>query len=361
MVRYQAEGWERHLEHVHDDAVPYFMPWYGTGVLASAFGATVRFPERQGEDPSVAGPVIETPGQIAKLRAPNPERAGLMPRVLETIALARETSALPVGLTDMNSPLSTIGQLCGYDKLFYWMYDDPKAVHALFDLVTDAFIAWVKKQKACIGEPMDASNGLQGTWSPKGVGVWASDDDLVILSPELYAEFVVPRMKRIYETFGGGSLHFCGNGCHQAENILAIPGVRVVNNSPMGNFNAFSKLYKALKGKKAFQIQDSTPLDPQSYYERLFSVIEDLRGVMLVSFTLDKIGINAEGKYEAANWNALAAANRTVEAIRGILARKLRGSVTEERNVEHRTLKEDDDGRARRPCRAGASDCHEMR
>ena len=322
MVRCQVEGWERHLKHVHDDAVPYFMPWYGTGVLATAFGATVRFPERQGEDPSLTGPVIHSPVQIARLPAPDPERSGLMPRVLETIALAKETCDLPVGLTDMNSPLSTVAQLCGYDKLFYWMYDDPQAVHDLFDLVTDAFIVWVKKQKACIGEPLNASNGLQGTWSPTGVGVWASDDDLVILNPELYAEFVVPRMKRLYATFGGGHLHFCGNGVHQVENILSIPGVRAVNNSPMGNFEVFSQLYRSIKGRIALQIQDSTPLHPEIYYERLFSVIDDLRGVMLVSFTLDKIGINAEGKYEEAHWNAQDAANRAVEAIRGILENK---------------------------------------
>ena len=35
------------------------------------------------------------------------------------------------------------------------------------------------------------------------------------------------------------------------------------------------------------------------------------------------LGINREGKYETANWNALAAANSTVETIREIIARKL--------------------------------------
>jgi hypothetical protein len=324
MVRFQVEGWERHLEHVHDDAVPYFMPWYGTGVLASAFGATVVFPKRQGEDPSLSGPVIHSSAQIAKLKAPDPERSGIMPRVLETIQRALDAGSLPVGLTDMNSPLSTIGQLCGYDKLFYWMYDDPKAVHALFDLVTDAFIVWVNKQKALIGEPMDASNGLQGTWSPKGVGVWASDDDIILLNPELYAEFVLPRMNRLFAEFGGGHLHFCGNGCHQTANLLAMPGVRAVNNSPMGDIESFAKLYRAIKGKKAIQIQDSTPLDPESYYRRLFSVVDDLRGMMLVSFTLDTIGIGHDGKYHATDWKATDAANRVVDSIREILSERLK-------------------------------------
>jgi uroporphyrinogen-III decarboxylase len=323
MVRYQEEGWARHLTRVRDDAVPYVMPWYGTGVLASAFGADVRFPDRPGEDPSVAGPCIDSPARIAALRPPETERDGLMPRVLETIAVARETSDLPVGLTDMNSPLSTAAQLCGYDKLFYWMYDDPRAVHALLDLVTDAFIAWVKAQKARIGEPLDASNGLQGTWSPRGVGVWASDDDLVTLGPDLYREFVLPRMERLYAAFGGGSLHFCGDGSHQAENILAMTGVRVVNNSPMGRFAAFAKLAGAIQGKKAIQIQDSSPVDPDAYYDKLFSVLDDLRGVMLVSFTLDTQGIDVDGAYRPVTWDPPAAADRVVRAIRAVLGRRM--------------------------------------
>src|SRR5512143_75807 len=38
MLAYQAAGFERHLRRVDDDLVPYFMPWFGTGVLASMFG-----------------------------------------------------------------------------------------------------------------------------------------------------------------------------------------------------------------------------------------------------------------------------------------------------------------------------------
>ncbi len=36
---------------------------------------------------------------------------------------------------------------------------------------------WTKTQKKPSGEPLDSSNGLQGVYGPKGVGVWMSDDD----------------------------------------------------------------------------------------------------------------------------------------------------------------------------------------
>lgn len=323
MVRYQEAGWAKHLAAVSDDAVPYFMPWYGTGVLATAFGAEVRLPQAPDSDPSICGPVITQPGDVARLRRPDPERDGLMPTVLRTIAWAKAHSDLPVGLTDMNSPLSTAAQLVGYDRLFAWMFDEPAAVHDLMGLVTDAFIAWVRLQKERIGEPLDASNGLQGTWSPPGVGVWASDDDLVAIGPQQYQTFVAPCMERAFTAFGGGSLHFCGNGSHQARLISGLPGVRVVNNSPMGKLDSFSKLYASLRGRIAIQLQDNNPLDPATYYRGLFARIEDLRGIMLVSFVLDSHAMTLTGGLQPVDRDPRVAAQATVEAIRELLAERL--------------------------------------
>ena len=242
MVAYQANGFEAHLAAVNDDTVPYFMPWFGTGVLASAFGCPITLAEGPGNDPAVAAPCVTSPKDVAHLRLPDPSRDGWMPRVLDAIDYARAESDLPIGLTDMQGPLDTLGLMCGQAQLYQWMYREPKMVHELFELVTAAFIEWVKVQKQHIGEPLDRSNGLQGVWSPAGVGVWESDDDLVLIDGGLYGEFVAPGVARIFETFGGGSVHFCGNGIHQLDNLLRIKHLRVINNSPLGKFDAFATL-----------------------------------------------------------------------------------------------------------------------
>jgi hypothetical protein len=323
MVRFQEKAFEDHLSHVHDDTVPYFMPWYGTGVLSSSFGCRVSWPERPDADPAVIEPIITSPKDAARLKPPKPEKDGLMPRVLDTIDYANEHTDLPVGLTDMNSPLSTVAQLCGYENLFLWMHDEPQLVHDLIDIVTNAFINWVKVQKEHIGEPLDSSNGLQGVWSPKGVGVFVSDDDLVSISPEMYKRYVTKPYSRLLKEFGGGSIHFCGQGDRQAEVVVGIQGVRVVNNSPMGNFDSFERLYRTCSGKVALQIQDCTPLDISSYYAQLFKRIDDPRGIMLASFTLPSLGMNAFGGYERVDWNPFDAANRVVDTIRGCLKNRL--------------------------------------
>jgi uroporphyrinogen-III decarboxylase len=322
MVEYQARGYERHLAEINDDLVPYFMPWLGVGVLASAFGCEIVLPPGPGNDPAVAAPCIRSPADAARLRLPDPHKDGWMPRVLETIDYARTHSDLPVGLTDMQGPLDTLGQMCGQAQLYTWMYEEPQMVHDLFDLVTDAFIEWVKVQKEHIGEPLDRSNGLQGVGG-SAIGVWESDDDMVMVGPKLYQKFVVPRLSRIFEAFGGGSVHFCGKGYQHLDNIAQIRGVRVVNNSPMANFDGFGKFKRGLGDKVMLQLQDIAPIDVEGYYTRLFAEIDDLRGVLLATFVVDGLAMEADGSYVPVQWDPFETAKRIVDVVRACAANKL--------------------------------------
>ena len=323
MWRYQADGYARHLSRVSDDIVPYFMPWYGTGVLASAFGCEIRRGQ-QDDDPAVAGPCIHSPADAAALRLPAVGRAGWMPRVLDAIDYAVSEGDLPVGLTDMQGPLDTLGLMCGQAQLYQWMYSEPRMVHDLMALVTSAFIEWVRVQKAHIGEPLDSSHGLQGVFSP-GVGVWESADDLVLLDPGLYREFVAPYVTRLLTAFGGGSIHFCGNGLHQIETLAAMPGLKVVNNSPLGDFAAFGTLKRRLSGRAVIEIQDGAPLDPEVYYPRLFNEVNDLSGLILAPFVIDSVAMDLSGGYVPVNRDPFETANRIVAVSRACFARVLSG------------------------------------
>jgi 5-methyltetrahydrofolate--homocysteine methyltransferase len=325
MLEYQARGYEAHLARVNDDYVPYFMPWFGTGVLASAFGCEIRLAPGPGNDPAVAGPCVTSPRDVARLRLPDPYRDGWMPRVLDAIDYARACGDLPVGLTDMQGPLDTVGQMCGQARLYEWMYREPKMVHELFELVTTAFIQWVKVQKQHIGEPLNSSNGLQGVWAPPGVGVWESDDDLVLIDAHLYEEFVLPHVSRILEEFGGGQVHFCGNGVHQLENLLKLRGLRAVCNSPLGKFEAFATLYRRLHGRATIWIQDAAPVEVEEYYTRLFASVEDFRGILLAPFVLDAMGMDREGGYVPVRWDPFEVANRIVAIVRECVRRRLAG------------------------------------
>ena len=324
MVAYQERGFQRHLAEIDDDVVPYFMPWFGTGVLASGFGSIIATADGPGNDPSVVGTCVTSIADARRLRLPDPERDGWMPRVLATVDYARAHSDLPVGLTDMQGPLDTLGQMCGHVQLFTWMYDEPALVHDLLDLVTEAFIDWVRVQKEHIGEPLETSNGLQGVGA-SAVGCWESDDDMTMLSPEMYAEFVAPRVARIFDAFGGGSIHFCGKGYQHLDTILGHRSMRVVNNSPMGNFEGVRDFRRRLGSTVSLQFQDIAPVDIEGYYRRLFSVLDDLRGVMVAPFVVDGIGMDATGGYVVRNDDPFDTARRLVAVVRECIALKLAG------------------------------------
>ncbi len=314
MVAYQEESCALHLREVDDDYIPYFMPWFGTGIMAAAFGCRYRIGSNGGQDPGIVSTCIDDVRDIARLKAPDPASNPFTRKVLDCIDYAVKESDLPVGLTDMNSPLSTLGQMCGAVNLYTWMYEEPHAVHDLMEIVTDALISWVKVQKEHIGEPLGSSNGLQGVWTPRG-GVWLSDDDLILIGPELYEKFVVPCYSRIFTTFGGGHLHFCGNGAHQAKNIKAIKGLTAVNNSPMYDLESFTTLYSEIGDSLAIELQDAAPIDP-AYYEKVFGCMDSLKGLIVATFVEDTLGMSEEGASVPVTWDRFKQANRIVRAIR---------------------------------------------
>ncbi len=327
MYAYQANGFENHLKRVDDDYIPYFMPWCGTGVLASAFGAKVRVPEDPSDDPAVLEPLIKSPADAAHLRLPVAGKDGWMPRVLEAIDYALANGDLPVGLTDMQGPLDTLGQMCGQSQLYQWMYSEPAMIHELMGLVTEAFIQWAKVQKEHTGESLEWSYGLQGAYSPC-CGIWESDDDLVLVDPGLYKEFVVPYVSRIFNAFGGGSVHFCGSGVQHLDNFALIENLKVINNSALGHFAAFTQLRKSLAGRVVLQIQDASPAEPETYYPQLFAGIDDFTGMMLVTFVMDNVGMDNQGGYIPVDWDSFEAANRIVKSVRQAVSKRLAGEDT---------------------------------
>lgn len=319
MTAFQTRICEEHLSAVDDDFQPYLTPYLGTGVLASAFGCRMLF--APGRDPSVAEPCVTSVADAAKLTLPDPQRDGLMPRVLETAAYMRAHGAYPVTLTDSQSPLDELVLLCGHERLYLWMYDEPALVHDLFALVTDAMIAWVQAQKQVTGEPRDACYGEQGVWVPPGCGVWLADDEAVNLPADLYAEFVAPYYPRIFRAFGSGVLHFCGNGAHLAPILREMDGLRAINTGPMGRPENFAALQRGLDGRVPLIYQEMSPADPEPYFRDLLARIS-LQGVVFAPQVCDRFATGDQGGLVDVVQERRVAAQTIHSALRQLIAAK---------------------------------------
>ncbi len=282
MLGLQTERIESHLKRLPDDYIPVLFPWYGTDVVTSALGGSVLFPPKA--EPWLEAPVIQDPRQVGRLTPPDPERDGLMPRVLRCIDYMRAHSNYPVTFTDCQAPFSIAVSLCGVDTFCLWMYDHPTIAHEVMDFCTEVLIDWVKVQKAHAGQGLESGAFPEGVIVPEGFGgVGMSDDDCTILSPALYREFVVPYNARVYRAFGGGTLHYCGNAGQQIENFRDTEGLTGLNVWCMGDFDHVRKLQEGLRGRIAITVCDFTPVDVETYFRELLANL-DPRGAIIATF-----------------------------------------------------------------------------
>ncbi len=295
MLQFQLRKMERHMESLDDDFIPFLFPWYGTGVLASALGCPTLFQAKM--DPAIQGTAIHTPEQVRRLSLPDPQKDGLMPRVLETIRHFRAHSDLPVSFTDPQGPLTTALTVVGPETLFVWFYERPREARELLEFCTEAFIRWVKAQKQEIGPTAARGCFPHGILLPKTFGtVWLSDDDCVAISAEHYRKFVMPCNARVFREFGGGTLHFCGSAEHQIENFSKTEGLAGVNNFCMGNFRQLYKMQDVFADRVLLMACDYTPRDIEAYYADLFRGLKR-KGTVVASFISPEMALN-EGKYE---------------------------------------------------------------
>jgi hypothetical protein len=298
MTNFQERTYYDQVKEIEDDFVPYLMPWFGTVVAASALGCKIEFIPKQ--DPA-ANPrfyPIQKPEDIRKLQVPDPEKDGLMPKVLDFLRFMKTHSFLPVGITDFQGPLTTANQLMGYDKLIYLMYDHPNLVHELMDKVTETLILWIKKQKEVIGEPLTECISDQQVYTGRHAGVWFSDDDAVLVSEKIYKEFVVPYNSRILTEFGGGVIHYCGNATHHAQNFLNTKGLVGLNIYNLYNVPSFAKLKAQVEDRLVLFACDFTPVEYRPYFDELLSSVTP-KGMVICSQYSPVVGLLKGGKYDA--------------------------------------------------------------
>lgn len=317
-LRYQLAKIEKHFENIpDDDYVPFLHPWFGTGVLASAFGIKLIYTPKA--DPAVALATMQHPEEIDALPTPVPGVSGAMADVVRTMDCFRAHSDLPVGFTDCQGPMATALQIVGYDNFCYWVQDDPARIHGLMQKVTDALIAWVKFQKARTGQPLTGGSYPLSIKLPAGFGgAWLSDDDSVIMSPGVYREFIKPYNEKFLAAFGGGCIHYCGNSTQNIENYATTQGVTAINNFTLDNLEAAAKIRRALRDKGVvYMACDFTPADRrlEDYYRELVKAMDGPEGLIIASYVAPAIALE-KGTYNAADRDRSALARRVFELMR---------------------------------------------
>ena len=144
-----------------------------------------------------------------------------------------------------------------------------------------------------------------------------SDDDSVIISPDLYNEYVRPYNEKVLAAFGGGCIHYCGNSTQNIENYCNTRGVTAINNFNLDNFEAASKIRRALRDKGiVYMACDFAPADnrAEDYYRELCKAMDGPEGLIICSYIAPSIALE-KGNYVAIERDRYVLARRLFELI----------------------------------------------
>jgi hypothetical protein len=219
MLKAELDALRPHLE-IGDDRVPTVRVQFGTAQVAAAFGCDLAFPPNS--LPAAANHVLARAEDVYALDKPDPS-AGWYGKLWEWQRMWLE--ALPEGLhiqhPDIQSAFNSAHLIRGNDILTDF-FDDPVALDALLDLVTDFMIDVTRHAKAMISDDSEWFFDWGALW--KGAAR-ISNCSMHMIRPEFYRDHILPRDVRFFEAVGGGRMHYCGSPDAVIDDFFCVPAI----------------------------------------------------------------------------------------------------------------------------------------
>lgn len=222
---------------------------YGTGTMASLFGAEIFYMPRSTNTLPTTKPFNDTEKirEIVDHGIPSFDNGFGKDMFNFGEACAEIFEKYPkikkyvdVFHPDTQGPLDMCEMLWGCD-MFYEMYDEPELVHAFLSLLTDTFIAVSDKWHEIYPMRQNMSSHWK-SFNHRG-GIVLRSDSAMNISPDQYKEFSVPYDTKLLERYGGGVIHFCGRGDHYIDQLSELPMVYGINMS-QPECNNMEKIYQ---------------------------------------------------------------------------------------------------------------------
>ncbi len=265
----------RHFEEVGDDIV--LEPWYRLGwdlddsgwgveviqVPTEGIGYTFNFPIREPADAALLQPrtfSVDRDGTERKRQLLDdtfgdllPIRVGNYDHFMVDQGAESWAGNYFIGLTWQ------IYRFIGNDGLLNWLYESPETIHALMEYMTDdrtRMFSYVEEQGLIVPNTDNQLAGpraygyvsdLPGPEASPGLlsdlWCWAESQETTMISPAMYAEFVLPYMKRLTDRFGHVYYGCCEPVQDRLEMIMeAMPNLRSVSVPPSADFERIGEM-----------------------------------------------------------------------------------------------------------------------
>lgn len=197
-----------------EDILPCFLPDFGTVSTAAMWGGEII--PAAGERCIHIHPVVQTLDDLGCL-APCAFEQSDFQRGLDLhrrVCDRLETDDVFVRVPDFQGPMNTLALMMEQTDLLCALYEAPDLVKAALDHITDTLITTVQRFIDLAGRDRVIGMIWPYITLPAELGVAITQDYMPLLSPDLYAEFELPRLKRIADHFGGVFIHCCGQYAH---------------------------------------------------------------------------------------------------------------------------------------------------
>ena len=184
--------------------------WPSMGVVAeaSAFGGRIIWSHNA--TPHIF-PSIRDLKEVEVLNLPRPGEAGLTPLLLTQMEIIRrklKSRGLEMEkFIKSMGPAEIAGLLLGYEAFFLALYEDPRRLKSLIEMITEFIIKWLHRQEAIIGE----AEVLQ-----------IADHVPSQIKPEHLKEFIFPYINAIYAEFPGAIKIYHNEGFHSDAHIELV-------------------------------------------------------------------------------------------------------------------------------------------
>ncbi len=205
--------------------IPNFLePWYGIGVVSSAFG--IPYIWNEGQAPAVEPPFKKASEALDSIKYPIAE-SPVGKHILEMIEyfLEKTQGKIPISICDTQSPLNIVSSyIMDLASFSFDMYDNPGNITKLMDAIAKLESDFIQKQEDMIGDALARpGHGFASSRVFDGLGF--SDDNMLFLNDEAYREFAVDPLCKAGKSSGSPVFHSCGNWSNRTGLVTDIPGL----------------------------------------------------------------------------------------------------------------------------------------
>ncbi len=137
--------------------------------------------------------------------------------------------ALPM-LPTVESPLDTLAHIYNPTEAMLLLSTNPKRVCEVMDIAVETAITFINHMKNEFPEAVHTA--YYASWFPRERGVSVGEDNMTLISPDMYAAYVLPRIERIGQEYGGYFLHACGDITPYLDMLLGSEWIRGLHFMP---------------------------------------------------------------------------------------------------------------------------------